>query len=351
MKKYLLFLITALCFNTAYCQVLYTENFDNHSVGNLGTDPTGTIPGQWGWSTYLHNTLTNGYCTIINEAGRGRVLDISTGLTSADLILAFKTNLSSFMNNRIQGNNVIKFEIDYFTGPKGIGGTNTNYGSITLRGVGSFLTTTTAPHLASVVFLKENGVLNSVPLGLNPSQGWEVIPFNTWIKFVFYLDYSNRKIYFEIPYFNKVYVDDFLKNESSTNLIQDFFPNTILLQVHVHSSVNEPQQYTRNRYDNIKITAINAVPPEIVTLSNNEQFATKFSMYPNPSANVVNISNSENILVKQIMVYDVTGKLVSTQTFNNETEVQLNVENLASGTYLMHLQTNKGLAVKKLIKK
>ncbi|RRA94007.1 T9SS type A sorting domain-containing protein [Paenimyroides viscosum] len=37
--------------------------------------------------------------------------------------------------------------------------------------------------------------------------------------------------------------------------------------------------------------------------------------------------------------------------FFNETFKQLNVENLASGTYMLHIQTNAGLAVKKLVKK
>ncbi|SEH59918.1 Por secretion system C-terminal sorting domain-containing protein, partial [Paenimyroides aquimaris] len=40
-----------------------------------------------------------------------------------------------------------------------------------------------------------------------------------------------------------------------------------------------------------------------------------------------------------------------TQNFNEQTEIQLHVENLASGTYLLHLQTNEGMAVKKLVKK
>ena len=49
MKRKLLiaagFLLTQLC----PAQVLFTENFENYTLGNLGTDPHGAIPGQGGW--------------------------------------------------------------------------------------------------------------------------------------------------------------------------------------------------------------------------------------------------------------------------------------------------------------
>src|SRR5690606_21056651 len=108
------------------------------------------------------------------------------------------------------------------------------------------------------------------------------------------------------------------------------------------------QQIT-HKYDNIKITALNAVPPYVLNAEN--FLAQKFNLYPNPATNIVNITNNENMAVQQIMVYDVAGKQLSTQTFNNETEIQLNVEKLASGVYKLHRQTNEGTAVKKLVKK
>ncbi|SEH70239.1 delta-60 repeat domain-containing protein/Por secretion system C-terminal sorting domain-containing protein [Paenimyroides aquimaris] len=86
------------------------------------------------------------------------------------------------------------------------------------------------------------------------------------------------------------------------------------------------------------------------TLSNNEQLAQQFNMYPNPATNIVNITNSENLMVKKVIVYDIAGKQLSTHIFNNEPNIQLNIENLASGNYLLHLHTSQGVAVKKLIK-
>src|SRR5690606_20206337 len=103
------------------------------------------------------------------------------------------------------------------------------------------------------------------------------------------------------------------------------------------------------KYDNIKLTALQSVPSYI--LSANEIVSAKFNMYPNPATNVVNITNSENMLVEQVTVYDISGKQLTIQSFNNQIAIQLNVEDLASGTYMLHIQTNAGLAVKKLVKK
>ena len=353
MKKNLFIILSVLLATvTIKAQVLYTENFDNHSIGNLGTNTTGTIPGQWGWYTYSQNTQANSFFTIVNETGRGKVLDISTGLTRAETFYVFKTNLGSLINNRNAGNNVLMFEIDYYTGSKHATNTAGNISRITIAGIDGNVLNHTATNLAGFLFDKTSGGLLSHPLlSINDATSTMYLPFNTWVKFVFYLDYTNRKVYFEIPNINKVFVADFLKNKTSTNLIQDFPINSILLLAGVDSGINKPQIYTRNRYDNIKITALNAVPPTIIALSTNEQLAQKFNMYPNPATNVVNITNSENMLVNQITVYDIAGKQLSTQSFTNETAIQLNVENLASGTYMLHLQTNEGIAVKKLVKK
>ena len=79
----------------------------------------------------------------------------------------------------------------------------------------------------------------------------------------------------------------------------------------------------------------------MVTVGVNEVLSNSFNLYPNPATNVVNITNSENMLVQQIAVYDTAGKLIKTENYNNQTEIQLNVENLASGTYMLHIKTNE----------
>src|SRR5690606_35141031 len=88
MKKCLLILTTVLFSNSIHSQVLYTENFDNLSIGNLGTDVTAKTPGQGGWYTVSQYTQANSFFTIVNETGRGKVLDMTTGVTDYEYLAA-----------------------------------------------------------------------------------------------------------------------------------------------------------------------------------------------------------------------------------------------------------------------
>lgn len=354
MKKFF-FLLPFLFLNSLTAQVLYTENFDNYNLGNLGTDPKGVILGQGGWLTTTGSNAApnNNYFTITNEQNKGKVLTLTTLVNSG--LVAVKTGIDTFVNQRTNGYNVIKFEIDYYTGTEYYMNGSTGsppYNYIHLRSKAGSLFSYYHMILSQAGYISAsyyNGKseTNSGKFSNNP---WgDPLPVDSWVTFRVYMDYNNKKIYFETPHFGTVISGDFLSQSTSVNLIEDFKPTEISLRTNPHT-VSNVQQIV-HRYDNIKITALNAVPPEVINLSVNEQLASKFNLYPNPATNVVNITNSENTLVNQVTVYDVTGKQLSTQTYNNETEIQLNVEHLASGTYMLHLQTNAGTAVKKLVKK
>lgn len=354
-KNTFLTFITLLLFNSVNAQVLLNDNFNNYTLGNLGTDPTGIIPGQGGWLTKLDNTTTpnNSAFTVTNEIFRGKVITLTT---PKDKNIFVTKDLNILIDQRTKGNDVIKFEIDYYTGSQYyIGSSHPPYSYI------SFLYNETgyrlfqlSHHLMSQVGyihgsfhdgLSQN---HGVRLGNGAWYGNDQLPTDTWGTFIVYLDYTNKKIYFETPYFNKVTVADFLSKSTSTNLMEDFKPTAISL--HTSADISNASQMD-HKYDNIKVTALKVVPPNIIALSTNEQLAQKFNLYPNPSTNIVNITNSENMSVKQIEIYDLAGKLVNTQHFNNQADIQLNIETLTNGTYLLYLHTNEGAAVKKLIKK
>src|SRR5690606_10806323 len=149
-----------------------------------------------------------------------------------------------------------------------------------------------------------------------------------------FVDYNANNVYFYIPTLN-------------IQATAPFYHNTIPFSLDfVFGALNTTSIL---KFDNIKVSGLKVLPSYI--LSTNEQLATKFNMYPNPATNVVNITNSENMQVQKITIYDISGKQLSTQSFNGGTQIQLNVANLASGTYMLHLQTNEGTAVKKLVKK
>lgn len=363
MKNIILLLFAVLTVCNTHSQVLYNETFDNYTLGNLGTDYTGVIPGQNGWLTggpSLPITNDNASFTIVAETNKGKVLSLNSSTPppfNLTYVLAKRPDINTLIDSRTAGNNVIKFEIDYFTGAQHTHSHMGHHNAIAITTdtktynnfntlVGFYFSTETGEILIDY----SDGQKRTTTIALDNNSSHlnpPTLPFNTWVKFNVYLDYNNKKIYFETPYFNKVVKGDFLNLSTSTNLMQDYKPAAISVSM-VMEGVTSTHQMV-NKYDNIKLTALQAVPPHV--LSTDNFLAEKFNLFPNPATNVVNITNSENMLVNQIVIYDINGKQLNIQNFNNEAEIKLNVENLASGTYMLHLQTNEGTAVKKLVKK
>jgi hypothetical protein len=82
----------------------------------------------------------------------------------------------------------------------------------------------------------------------------------------------------------------------------------------------------------------------------NESLANKFSTYPNPVDNVINVSNNYNVVLTDVNITDINGRIVKTLNVNNLSEVQMNVSDLNSGVYFMNINTDSGKVVKKFIK-
>jgi len=86
------------------------------------------------------------------------------------------------------------------------------------------------------------------------------------------------------------------------------------------------------------------------TASTNDVLASKFSVYPNPANNVINIANAENILVNGVVISDLNGRTVKNVSFDGVAEAQINVSDLASGMYMMTVSSDKGTMTKKIVK-
>lgn len=71
-----------------------------------------------------------------------------------------------------------------------------------------------------------------------------------------------------------------------------------------------------------------------------------FSIYPNPATEIVNLSFYETIYT-EYAVYDMTGRNILSGTINGESNKQISVESLQSGTYVFKV----GNTTKKFIKK
>lgn len=86
-------------------------------------------------------------------------------------------------------------------------------------------------------------------------------------------------------------------------------------------------------------------------MSTNDVLSSKFSVYPNPTSNFLNISGSDALQMNSVKITDVNGREVSNTTFSNTDSAQINVSNLASGMYIISISSDQGVATKKFMKK
>lgn len=339
-KTTLLPIIFFLVSHLGISQRLFCEDFDNLTTGLLSTGPINNLNiGQNNWHVMEYNTSTE--VVVVPEPGKGKVVHIKpTALAkNDDYITAFflKGGLDKLWANRTIGNNILHVKFQYYFEADYKRNLLQSHAAICIDDPGyvnSLLTITnrSIPNLNEIGFYAKRPDKNYINIAtLNQTV------FNQWVDVEFFVDYNNGNIYMYVP---------------TINFITYYNLNNFLVPLEFKADHNQKifssGSATGAKYDNICVTAIPTLP---TYLNINEFLATKFNLYPNPATNIVNITNSENISVRQAEIYDVTGKLINTQNFNNEADIQLNIETLTSGTYLLHIKTEEGTAVKKLIKK
>lgn len=85
---------------------------------------------------------------------------------------------------------------------------------------------------------------------------------------------------------------------------------------------------------------------ENTTASSAEFFKENFTIYPNPVVDVLNITSINELNVKEVRIIDMTGKVLNS---GKQLET-IDVSGLASGVYLIEIESNEGSATSKFIK-
>lgn len=346
MKGQLLYTTMALlAANLTTSQVLYSENFDNLAIGDLSTDLT---PGKGNWFTRSNIIYDPLDVRVTNASTSNNILTVQNIINPTtnrgEIYLKLK-DLDVLWNNRIDGNNVLKFEFDIYIDMVD----NINYG-LTIdhsflyqQGVFAkldFLSSSQYNNIIRGNYSNQNGNnYQPIEFDYQGTQQFVGFPNKTWMKVTFYFDYVTKKIHYHIPS---------LKIHYAGNFNYNFFP--LAFEIKFYRDIhNQTATYLEPfvLYDNFNISAINSTP-----LSINKTTETTFNIFPNPVTDIVTIINNENIGgIEEVVVYDMNGKKVKSQKGNNnKNEVQLNMENFARGSYLLHVKTKEGTAIKKLIK-
>src|SRR5690554_367703 len=212
MKKYLLYLTAAfLTAHFADAQVLYTEDFNNLSVGNVGTDITGQTPGQGGWYTLGAvnkgtNFITNADFQITLENTKGNILTIkeTPSATQTTGRNVYRSDIETIWNQRTPGNDILKLSFELYTGPVTAGEKRSlihySYGLPQQRYIFCnliFDATTKALQL-SIQTSKNNSALLHTGKKLKGNSDL-ILPSDTWITVELYIDYISSKYYVSVP--------------------------------------------------------------------------------------------------------------------------------------------------------
>ncbi|MFM7637709.1 MAG: MopE-related protein [Crocinitomicaceae bacterium] len=81
----------------------------------------------------------------------------------------------------------------------------------------------------------------------------------------------------------------------------------------------------------------------------NELFVN-FELIPNPVSDVAKVSISTSALIGNLLIQDMNGKTLSVEKINGQTQLYINVNHLASGIYLVMLNSSNGTITKRLVK-
>jgi hypothetical protein len=124
--------------------------------------------------------------------------------------------------------------------------------------------------------------------------------------------------------------------EYTTNL-DNYSNQTIRVAIHCNSV---------DRYffmvDDFKVTT--------ATLSTDAFFASNFSLYPNPTTDVINVK-SEASNIQNVKITDINGRIIISTNYNAVSNATLDVSSLISGMYLINISNDNGTGTSKFIKK
>ncbi len=328
--KLLLYTIAVLSANYTTAQVLFNETFNNLTLGKLTNDPTAATPGQNGW--YVNEVNNKCEILIVAEPNKGNVAYIKPTANAkiGEMVGAGlqQKDIYSLWNKRNTGNNILHVQFEYYYLDEIANSSIELLGTNNIDNNTPIFNLLQGKNLIDVLYRKHNAT-GVGQVSRNPHK------LNTWISVEIFLDYNSSNIYLYIPYYN--ILEGYLLYNSDVpykfRILDGFYASSLNVGI---------------KYDNIKISAIGNLPSY---LGVDDFISSKFNVFPNPVKDLITITNNENIGIQQLEIFDIHGRNVkSKRLLNNEILTQLNIYDLTSGTYILHIKTKDGTAIKKIIK-
>jgi len=347
MKKTLL--ISGLLLGSFFslnAQVLESQNFNALTIGNVGTATTGDVAGQGGYFTFIDaggTNASNSSFQIVTDAAPGRqnVLQIIGSNAATGTRLMFKDGLNDAWGSRTAGE-IIQLEFSFFTGPVTTSTSTLRPAIFGADGnpIGGFNFAMNTKILQGYAWGDFNDTGTPGPYVITLGAAPVVLPANTWVKVGFAYDTLDGRFQWKCNDVTPA-VNGGLDGDGGYE--PDEFD--ILYFASAQATTNAVSSTVKfDDYSLTAVPAINLLSVDKVVADNN------FSVYPNPATNVVNIKSSVNTSMQTVSITDLNGRTVKTNTVSGN-EAQINISDLASGVYMMNINSDEGSVTKKIVKK
>ncbi|MFY8212969.1 MAG: T9SS type A sorting domain-containing protein [Flavobacterium sp.] len=355
-KKLPLFLF--LLFSTSlFAQELLSENFEQFSIGNIGTDFTGATS-----SNGIFTVATNGTApTTANNAGNANFQIVANDAAHQNVLQITGTNgdkgsrqlwydgFADIWSFRDAGNEILEIEFDMYTGntsgtsvnskglyifdatrTKILAGFSFNTKTLALSGVG-YYTSATAP-IGNYIFYLGAGTQNII------------LQANVWVRLGVSFNKTTGQIRWKGPGINgQVPGAGTGSDPDRVSLVSTSGTTTtapIVTNTAAAVGLFDAFVFRATATDNLlSVDEISALPNQAL-----------FSVYPNPSHDVITVSSAVNSAISTLTITDINGRVVKQIAPENIANQQISITDLTNGVYFLTIQSSEGTFVEKLIK-
>ena len=349
MKKLLLSITLALTIQCINAQVLESDNFTALTVGNIGTDLTGVAAGQGGW--YIFNGAVTDYQVVSRPAPYGNALQLIGEPTAATTTRYInKVDLATTWATRTAGNNILEVEFDLNTGAISASRNSFQcrlYSDLGLTLSGIYLdknyATTAAPtvlfpnSLRGLARYTSGTTTGAYSFGLGPDTVTPnlVFPNDTWIRVGFSFNQTTGEVKWKGPSLNAFImgagtalipgeIDFLVTNIAGNTVAATAFIDNYVARASSTDTLLEVETRTRT---------------------------VAVSTYPNPTVDVINVYNSNNLELTNYKIVDLKGTVIKSGVLNNTLDQKINVAELSQGVYMLKLNTaDNNTITKKIVK-
>ena len=333
MKKILSSLLLTSASLMMFSQTIFNSDFNSYTTGNLGPDANNTSPGQGGW--YSSGGTVVAYQVSSIDAAHGKSISLTSGIgyTTATSNPHNRTANQDFTTIATPGNDYLIGTMDIYTG-SGAGLSKAFLSMFgTAAAVGGIGYNSVDQKFFGIGWLSVSGAAPAYyHVGLGAATA--TAPANTWVSVGFSYNKTTGKYVWITP--NGSYTVD-------ANPTVTFVPNLVALDYNLQVQTQTGNAATRTfAFDNLNIFYSN------LALGTNEGVKANkvlVEIYPNPTTDVLNVRTDS--MVKKVEIFDLAGKKINAELIDGKVDVN----NLTAGAYMIKIETNDGLTMKKFIKK